>query len=248
MKTTDISVKETELIFLGGGRCNAEDELPLAFLVRSMIDLASIHANKLGFGFDRLIKDNCSWVLSRLAVEMNRWPRINETFRLTTWIVDSNRMFSDRAFLVENEAGDILGYGLTSWMAINLETRKPANLNNLIPEGLPDMGFAPPIAPFTRHTSPADDAQHNSYTFAYTDIDCNRHVTTGRYIELLLNQFDMDFFDTYRIVRFETAFHAEARCGETVDVASSIADNSVVFEIQRDGKPLNRALMSIEKR
>ena len=54
--------------------CNAQMELPLQSLVREIIDAATEHANSLGFGYARLIEDGNAWVLSRLSIEMSRFP------------------------------------------------------------------------------------------------------------------------------------------------------------------------------
>ena len=69
---------------LTAAACNAQMELPLQSLVREIIDAATDHANALGFGYDRLLANGNAWVLSRLCVEMQRFPAVGDTYTLTT--------------------------------------------------------------------------------------------------------------------------------------------------------------------
>lgn len=73
------NIKEyTQKFYLVAGDCNPEKELPLTMLMNRVIEIATVHANMWGIGYDALIKNNHAWVLSRVAVEMKRYPKVNE--------------------------------------------------------------------------------------------------------------------------------------------------------------------------
>ncbi len=239
----------TETYFLSAARCTPEDELPLPALVQKLIDIATLHANRIDIGYDRLIKNNCAWVLSRVAIEMERWPGINESYSVTTWIVSLNRFYSDRAFRICDSDGNVIGHALTTWVAIDIDARRPANLLSLFPEELPVKGDIPPVKPFVRHSQIEIADEVTPYTFCYCDIDCNRHVNTTRYVELLLNRFDLGFFDENRISRFEIAFQNEAHFGDLVDVKIARSDNNEFrLEIADEKRTLTRAAITVTPR
>lgn len=95
MIPTNPNLKEYQQSFyLSAGECNPQCEMPLTLLVSRVIEVATNHANSWGVGYARLIEDNQGWVLSRVTVEMKRYPRVDEWYTLTTWIEDYNRHFS----------------------------------------------------------------------------------------------------------------------------------------------------------
>ena len=82
--------------FLTAGESNAEGRMPLTLVAERVIEVATEHANSLGIGYANLIKSNIGWVLSRMSIEMVRYPVINDSYTMETWIESYNRMFSNR--------------------------------------------------------------------------------------------------------------------------------------------------------
>ena len=66
----------------------------------------------------------------KLTIEVRRMPRINEDYSLTTWIEGFNRHFSERNFELR-ASGVTIGYMRTVWVAINVATRRPADLSGI---------------------------------------------------------------------------------------------------------------------
>ncbi len=206
--------------YLSAGECNPEGEMPLPLLVDRVIDVATHHANAWGVGYERLIADGHAWVLARVTTEMERYPRVDEHYTLTTWIEDYNRMFSQRNMMVTDEQGQVLGYVRTIWMVIDLQSRQSVDISQLsyIRDNIHDRPC--PIAPQGR-LKPLGEGKAVAHQFGYTECDFNRHVNTVRYIELMLNQFTLDHFDHHQVHRMEVAFIKETRYGENVTLLMS---------------------------
>ena len=237
-------------IFLSAGRCNAQGELPLTSLSQHLIDVATAHANHLDIGYDHLRLSNASWVLNHLLIEMIRYPKINQTYKITTWVVTTTRLYSDRAYAMFDIDGNILGYALSRWVAIDIDARKPVNLIQIFASKDPNTGVLPPIQGFKRLT-PVDDVEIKfDYTFKYCDIDCNRHVNTTRYIEHILNLYSVDFFDTEMPVKFDIVFHHEAYFGDRVKILRTHGDteNEDKIEIRRGDIALTVATLTVKPR
>ncbi|MBR7011486.1 MAG: acyl-[Muribaculaceae bacterium] len=208
--------------YLAAGECNPQGELPLTLLMTRIIEVATLHANSWGVGYARLIQENQVWVLSRVTIEMMAYPRVNENYRLTTWIEDYNRHFSQRNMRIDDAEGNPLGYVRTIWMVIDMNTRASVDISQLayIRENVSDLQC--PIEPMSR-LHPIQDGRAFDYTFGYMDCDFNRHVNTVRYLSHLMNLFDMDRYDHNFISRMEISFVKETRYGET---AQFIIDDS----------------------
>ncbi len=200
--------------YLAAGECNPQGELPLTLLMTRIIEVATLHANSWGVGYERLIRDNQVWVLSRVAIEMTEYPKVNTNYKLTTWIEDYNRHFSQRNMRIDDENGKPLGYVRTIWMVIDMNTRASVDIEKLgyIRENVSDIPC--PIETQSR-LRPIEQGHAVDYTFGYMDCDFNRHVNTVRYLSLLMNMFDMDCYDNYFIRRMEISFIKESHYGET---------------------------------
>lgn len=196
---------------------DARQQLPLTLLVAQLIDLATDHANELGIGYHFLEPRGLGWVLSRLSVEMKRWPKTGEHFTMSTWIESWNAHFSERCFSFVAKDGEVLGYARTVWVIIDLEShRSVGTAGEHVAESLIE-GVKCSIPKQQRHR-PFEPTAVAEYTFRYTDLDFYRHVNTVKYISLLLNQFSLQDFDSNLLSRFDIAFAHEAKYGESVTI------------------------------
>ena len=107
---------------------NAEGEMPVSQIAESLINSASHHAYRLGVGFNNLIKNNHTWVLARMAIEMKRYPKAEETLVIETWIEDFNKLFTSRNMRLLTSEGEELGFCRTIWSIINYQTRESQDL------------------------------------------------------------------------------------------------------------------------
>ncbi len=105
--------------------------LTMGVLGNHLLNCAGFHANDRGFGIATLNEDNYTWVLSRLAIELDEMPYQYENFSVQTWVENVYRLFTDRNFAIIDKDGKKIGYARSVWAMINLNTRKPADLLTL---------------------------------------------------------------------------------------------------------------------
>lgn len=206
---------------LTAGQSNAEGIMPLTLLAERIIEAATCHANALGIGYATLKEYGAGWVLSRMSIEMTRYPGINEPYTLTTWIESYNRRFSERNIAITGASSDdIMGYARTVWVAIDFASRTVVDLEKFGAESFPTASLPCPIARAPRIGAIEADVIR-PYTFRYCDLDFNRHVNTVRYIELILNGWPLAFHDSHMLRRFDILFHRECHFGEDVELVIS---------------------------
>ncbi|MCC8119379.1 MAG: acyl-[acyl-carrier-protein] thioesterase [Bacteroidales bacterium] len=240
----------TQQYFLTPAECNPEKRMPITLLINRLIEIATLHADTLGIGYESLVERKGTWVLSRVAVEMHRFPEVNEHYTIRTWVSSINRLFSERDFEILDGDGATIGWARTMWAVLNVETRAVADISHMewIRDVIPDKqcpvnkpGRLKPLAQYTSMP----------YTFTYCDLDFNRHVNSSRYIELLLNQWTLDFHDHNRLCRFEIAYIHEAYYDERVEVRlcqDPTAADTTLAELVDGDKALCRALLRFEPR
>lgn len=193
------------------------EKLTMGVLGNHLLNCAGIHAAERGFGIAELNENHYTWVLSRLAVEMEEMPRAYEKFSIRTWVENVYRLFTDRNFEIVNAAGKPIGYARSIWAMISMETRKPADLLALHGGGITDYicNKECPIEKAGRvKVNEAEPVAR--YTAKYGDIDLNGHVNSVKYIEHALNLFPLEMFREKSLRRFEVAYVAESYYGDTL--------------------------------
>lgn len=143
--------------------------------------------------------------------------------------------------------GEVLGWARTVWGMLDTDTRQAADISYMAwIEALAQPGRCP-IEKASRPQSPGEYTTEH-YRFTYCDLDFNRHVNSSRYIELLLNQWPLEFHDANRLTRFEIAYLHEAYSGEEVEVRLSTAGSETRAELTAGSTALCRARLCFSPR
>lgn len=236
----------SETYFLSAGETNAEQEMSLPLLVTKLIDIATAHANSLGIGNPSMADMNAGWVLSRLTVEMDIYPKVNDIYKISTWIESFNRHFSERAFKIESPNGKVFGYARSIWMVMDTIAHTNVGLSHFsLADELVD-GTRAPISRQQRHVPiiendlPEDKPKGALiateppfiYRFKYCDLDSYRHVNTVRYVVLLLNRFTLEEYDATFVKRLELSFLHEAKYGMVTSLLRSDEPETLLSSFQ----------------
>ncbi len=223
----------SEKYFISAGEANAEQELAMPVLVTKTIDIATAHANSLGIGNPDMADMHAGWVLSRLTIDVFRYPKVNETYGIETWVESWNRHYSQRAFRFTDANGETLGYARSIWMVFDTVTHQNVGLTHLhLPDDMipclkcpidrqrshiPILQVAADGQELPKNALPAS-ADPAFHTFRYCDLDSYRHVNTVRYVDTLLNQFPLERYDGFMLRRLELSFLHEGAYGMTVKI------------------------------
>lgn len=211
--------------------------LTMGVLGNHLLNCAGFHANDRGFGIATLNEDNYTWVLSRLAIELDEMPFQYEDFSVQTWVENVYRLFTDRNFAVIDKDGKKIGFARSVWAMINLNTRKPADLLALHGGSIVDYICTEPC-PIEKPSriKVTSDKPVATLTAKYSDIDINGHVNSIRYIEHILDLFPIELYKTKRIRRFEMAYVAESYFGDELSFFYDEAgENEFHIEVKKNG-------------
>lgn len=211
--------------------------LTMGVLGNHLLNCAGFHASERGFGIATLNEDNYTWVLSRLAIDLEEMPYQYEEFTVQTWVENVYRLFTDRNFAIIDKDGKKIGYARSVWAMINLNTRKPADLLTLHGGSIVDYVCDEPC-PIEKPSriKVATDQPCAKLTAKYSDIDINGHVNSIRYIEHILDLFPIDLYKSKRIQRFEMAYVAESYYGDELSFfEGEVSENEYHVEIKKNG-------------
>ena len=169
---------------------------------------------------------------------------MSESVTLYTWVDEVGKLFTSRCFELVNGEGKTFGFARSIWAAIDMETRRPTLLDV---EGLSAYITDRPcpiekpgkIAPVENNTS------GEPYRVKYSDLDVNGHLNSIKYMEHLLDLFDISLFREKEISRFEIAYQSEGKYGMELTLHNQeVSLGKYNMAICNDGKAISRAAVT----
>lgn len=190
-----------------------DGRVSIASICNHMQDIASRHADTLGFGYDDLQESNHYWVLARLHVMMDRLPGFGESTRVVTWPSANEKLIATRDFLIHDQ-NELIGKATTGWVTLNAETLK-ADPPETVLNGrfIPDRDRA--LVFPTRAVNRLKDGEHKvSITARRSDQDINNHVNSVRYVELCMEAVPMEWTAENRCMGIDIQYRLESHAGD----------------------------------
>ena len=213
-----------------------------------LMHAASNHASKRGFGFSDMTEKNAAWVLSRLAIEINRYPVMSEPVTIYTWIDEVGRLFTNRCFEIIDSTGASITYARSIWAAINLQTRRPAPLDiEALSVYMTDRPC--PIEKPGKIAAIETESEGVPYQVKYSDLDINGHFNSVKFMEHFLDLFELDLFREKEVKRFEISYLSEGQYGMPLTLHKKETEpDKYTMAICNEGKAICRATAEWMKR
>ena len=103
-------------------------------------------------------------------------------------------------------------------MVLDIIKRRPVLLTKEILEHIPTIPdrLAEPLELEKIPLSDGQPGKELVFRVVYSDLDMNHHVNNINYLKWVLDEFDLDFRNKYRISTIETNYLGEALYGDTL--------------------------------
>lgn len=222
--------------------CDFSARLFMSHLGNHMLNAADFHSNDRGFGMHFLNTINKTWVLSRLAIEMEEMPPMYTKFYIDTWVESAMRFFTNRNFKVYDveDPNRVFGYGRSVWAMIDTESRQPTDILAVNDGAINDYIEKEKPCPIEKGGRvKMDDQAELVHTIDtnYSDVDINGHINSIKYIEHVLDLWPLDWYRRHQIRRLEIAYVAEAHAGDQLSFyrEQDAAESYCVRIVRTDG-------------
>lgn len=214
-------------------------------LICSLLNTAGEDARRNGFGIAELSRHNIGWVLSRLALEVDRRPVENEDYVVETWVTEYTPLRTTRCFRLLDGEGNCFGRAVSYWCLLDYTNRRLAPMDLLKEVADTSVTNVPLPCDAPMKLRPFQAEPCSSHKVKYMDIDFNRHMNTLRYVELMLDEMPIDFAAGEFPVRCDLHFLKETLYGQSLDVlcfvvpeelenVRSVRDVVYSFALRRD--------------
>ena len=219
--------------------CDFSQRLFMGHLGNHLLNAADFHSTDRGFGMKYLLSIKRSWVLSRLAIEMDEMPLMYTKFNVETWVESAMRYFTSRNFRVVDGHGKVYGYGRSIWAMIDTESRQPTDIYAIDNGATNNWIVKDKDCPIDKggRVKMGDDVELvRTIDTYYNDVDINGHINSVKYIEHVLDLWGLTWYREHRIKRLEIAYVAEAHQGDRLSFYREMtAENEYCIRICKDG-------------
>ncbi len=200
-------------------------------------EAAGNHAVYLGFGYDDLIKTNTAWIISRMHIQFIDTPKWREEMTLTTWHKGLNRLFYLRDFIMTDSQGNARVKATTSWLVLNLETRRLVRDPGLMEEGTVNAENVIET-PADKVVMPKDvDAEFvMEHKVAYSDVDMNAHANNAMYMQWAMDAVGYELAASYPVREFTINFNHETKAGDNVSMYRVVVEKEDGIHVFVEGK------------
>ncbi|CAM6119388.1 unnamed protein product [Calypogeia fissa] len=180
-----------------------------------------------GFGTTKaMVQNGLIWVVSRVHVEVDRYPVWGEVVELDTWVASSGKNGLRRDWLLRDvKTGQVLARATSTWVMIHQQTRKLSKMpdaarEEMSPHFLERHAFESETC--LKISKLQDDSavyKTSRLQARRTDLDMNHHVNNVKYIDWMTESVPAQCLETQEIRCLTLEYRRE--CGQT-DLVDSL--------------------------
>jgi acyl-ACP thioesterase len=192
---------------------------PSAFLNLAQ-EAANINAQDMGFGYDELREANTAWILSRVHVIFHKLPKWRDQINIQSWHKGQKSLFYLRDFIVTNPEGEKLISSTTSWLVLNLETRRLVR-NSAVADKLAESineDVIEEMAPKVQVPKDIEPVLAMEHKVVYSDLDVNQHVNNVMYTVWAMDAVGLEVTTQKPLKELKINFNNEIKPGDTVQI------------------------------
>ncbi len=204
----------------------------LSALMNYLQDAARLHSWREKFSVFDLARKGLTWVVSRYHLVIERYPGLGEKISIKTWASGKHGFYALRDFEVFDKDRARVIAATSSWMIIDLVSRRPVRVENLFPDGLilQERALADDFP-----TLPIVEKLDHKTTFRvlFEDLDYNRHVNNVVYSRWAVEGMPREMLFSGRPREMEINYRSEAFYGDEVEVITQNPENPGGFWVQQ---------------
>ena len=201
--------------------------LKVPAIFRYFQDVALLATEEAKVDSMSLSEKNIDWVITRMAVEIKRLPKCNEVIYVHTYPGKDMAMLYPRYFYITDTNNNVIVRSSSIWALINNETRKVIVDRDVISK-LPAESREDQLPLPEKISVPEENNYLESRTIHYSDLDFNTHMNNVRYVEILMDAHDSEFYKTHHITSILLNYMKEIKEKETASVSTNASNPEII--------------------
>jgi len=206
--------------------CDFRNHWKPSAIFQHLTETAGRHADKLGFGIEKMAVHNLFWVHSRMKIKFFHFPSGDDKVIINTWPKTiQQKLFYIRDFEVFDAHEQKIVAATSAWLIIDATTRRmvsPHSLQLGLPEFPDRKGLDEPLEKINMN---GDGKEKLEITAGYSAVDIVGHVNNSRYIEWICDCFPMDAYREKELDWLQINYEHEVKPGEKVSILINDLDD-----------------------
>ena len=203
-------------------------------LFQIMLEAAWAHAQVMDWGYDQLQSKNMFWVLSRMNMEIERYPSWQDKITLNTWSAGTDGIYAYREYLILNEKDEVLVRCNTAWLILDTKTHKIVMLRDF-KDTFPHSHMEKVCREPKRIRSGKHSEKMSFAPVLFSDLDLNKHFNSVKSLERALDEFGIDFLNRNEPTAIEINYLKEGLADDNLATTTEqISENKYQASIVRE--------------
>ncbi len=178
-------------------------------------DIGCEHAAEIGLAASDLLANSYTWVMLKYNVNIHRTPLWNEKVVVKSWRHPQKNLYELRRFEIFDVAGELVIEGLSCWVMVDFQTKRPVRLSRFMSDSLmkTEMPLEEDFIKIPRleiHTG------EKIFNVRMQDIDFNNHVNNSVYIGWAIETIPQAVFGDYKLVHVDVSYINEISYGNKI--------------------------------
>ena len=237
--SVNVVFMHTEKVLIGSNDVDSSLTLRVSSLFKIIQDVIMHQSEKINVGVSETIEKGILWVVSRVHIVLNRLPKYQEEVICETYPGKTKLgLIYPRFFKMKDKNGNTLISFSSIWSLMDKEKRKPTTSKVIeercIPEERDDELSLP------EKVEEIEASEILKRKVQYSDVDLNGHLNNTRYMEILSDIHDSDFYKTHQIKSLTLNYMKEIREGESISLLYGQSKTEYI-EFKVNNNPVFRA-------
>lgn len=206
---------------------DSDDYITSTAILSLFQDIAGLHADQIGIGFEGSYNMGYYWVLVRNRIEIFKNPKPLTKGKLVTWPHEKGRVDCNREYVLYDSVGDVVARGLSKWVIIDIEKRRICRTDKIsfgegeyIKENYYDdveKIKIPDISLFKKITS---------HRVLKRDLDHNKHMNNSKYTDIIFDVVPNEL----KINKLNIEYIKEVTLDDIIDIYE-YEDDSYIYHL-----------------
>lgn len=225
---------------LGTYAVDFNGRIKLSTIFNYMQESAISHAHSQNYGVKKMTDKGLFWILSRAYINMIEYPKLGDKITMTTWTKGFDKIFILRDFQIFNSDNKLIANVTTNWVIIDRNKMRPQR-PAILKATIDNFNDQHAIEHIPGKIFDIDNKEHIfDKKISYCDIDLNHHVNNVRYIEMILDSFDEEYYINKQPEILHINFLTESKYGQTIRMQKGYDESSNSYYVEGIDKDTNK--------
>jgi acyl-ACP thioesterase len=138
-----------------------------------------------------------------------------------TWPKDIRGLLYLRDFTVKNQADELCATCTSGWLAIDIQSKRPRKVEDKFGYLFNRLRDRHAMEELPEKLDPLEEGERSERQVTWFDLDVNRHVTSTRYIDWMVDTLPADFLTSHYPILLSINYLKETMMGESVTLLRS---------------------------